>query len=385
MHIGKDDTDAARRVPSGRYVHILLAAALALIIMLAAPSAQTVNIPSGACSVPTAATQAQLQNIWNGEIPLAFIAVSMAFLIAAIIFMVGAAFKNDRIRNFGIGEIYEAIVTAAIVISFITVAALLFQTLPLAGINAVFSQGGPTQSSTQVTSPYVTATNGICNLAGNLETIYDTALNGASGNGYSIAGDLTGIFFPCLGNALSVGGYMNLQCLLGYSLSINIGDEITVEPLDIVNVALVPFLYATYVVPEQVVAGLTTDTLYLLWAEYYLMLCFEIMGPMFIAAGTVFRALLPTRALGGMLISVGVGFFIVMPVLLSIVFSIPTPPISPNGVPLGSISGSLNTLWVEIVIYPALAIALTYTFIMQLAAFIGATASMGGRLRAGFI
>ncbi len=373
---------------------LLVVLAMALTATANYSGAASVAIPSGPCSVPASFTQAQVDGIWDTEMPVAFVAVSMAFIIALIIFMIGAAAKSDRLRNFGIGEIYEAMVSAMFVIAFAALAALILQTIPQSGLNVVFGTPGPTYTGAQVTDPFVTATSGICTLVGNVETIYDQALNGNPGacNGACIVFLPSSLVLPCLDTALNEGGYMNIQCFLTYTMSIDFYDEVKIQPFQLVGILYLTQLYQDYVVPEQVAGAVATDALYLLWAEYYLMQYFEILGPIFITAGVIFRVVLPTRAFGGVLMAIGIGFFVIMPVILSIAFTIPPVPVS-TGIPtiggsqpgVQNLSSELDALWITITVYPALAVALTYSFITQLATLIGASASMGGRLRAGFI
>src|SRR5271169_5458262 len=48
----------------------------------------------------------QIYAQWANYLPAAFAVVFVSFMIAGIIFMVGVAFNNNKIRSFGIGEFY---------------------------------------------------------------------------------------------------------------------------------------------------------------------------------------------------------------------------------------------------------------------------------------
>ena len=47
---------------------------------------------------------------WNNWAPIAVVAILFSFTIATLIFLVGVIFNSDRVRTYGIGEFYEAIV-----------------------------------------------------------------------------------------------------------------------------------------------------------------------------------------------------------------------------------------------------------------------------------
>ena len=71
-----------------------------------------------------------LSNEWAKWVPIALLAVLVSFMIATIIFALGAALRNERVRTYGIGEYYEAIASAIIVIAFLFVSAVLFGLIP---------------------------------------------------------------------------------------------------------------------------------------------------------------------------------------------------------------------------------------------------------------
>ncbi|EQD60647.1 hypothetical protein B2A_03580, partial [mine drainage metagenome] len=56
------------------------------------------------------------------------------FMIAVAIFMFGVALKNDRLRTFGIGEIYEALASLVIVVFFLIYCSSLFWLDAVSGV-----------------------------------------------------------------------------------------------------------------------------------------------------------------------------------------------------------------------------------------------------------
>ena len=72
----------------------------------------------------------QAQSVWVQWAPLAMIVATLAFMLAVLIFMAGIATKNQRIRNFGVGEMYEAIASMLIAAGFLFITAVLFGLIP---------------------------------------------------------------------------------------------------------------------------------------------------------------------------------------------------------------------------------------------------------------
>lgn len=355
--------------------------AMALIAILARLSAAAAP---GCSPVVSTESQFEIAQEWTGDFTLALVAVLVSFIIATIIFMVGASFKNDKVRNFGIGEFYEAIATALIVGFFMFSVGILLNAVPQTLLLSTSSL--PTSNSVVVASevaagnPYLSALGGINTTICNMEGVYDTALNGVSIN------------FPWLGT--SGHGYKDLAEALSATYTITLPLISPTNPIPLLSYGIAIDKLpdqVQYAVPIQTLASLITDLLYLLWGEYYLLLFFSFVAPVFMVAGIIFRAFLPTRSFGGMLIAIGMGFYIIMPILFSFVFAQCTPGSpgclipSPAGNPLSVVSSQINQYWLVILLYPILVMSVTYAFIVEIANFIGASAQMGGRLRAGFI
>ncbi len=399
------------------------------IIMLSYISLTAGAAGPSSCAAPTGQPiQNEICNTWNGMLPIAVIAVLLSFTIAAIIFMVGTASKNERIRSFGVGELYEALATAIIVGSALLIAGLLVQTIPVT-LLGLFSPGSSVPATTD---PYVLSTSAILYTINTIQIEYDCVLygNGGSSIGQApppppplgtgsqpsgppcpyVSGSTPALINPVGGAVTGSTNFVFLSAYTTWAVQISAGSGYISSNIftAIVQFALgnvLPiyrtFIYADLQLPETVVLAFLNDGLFVLWALYYLILFFSFVGPVFVTLGIIFRAFLPTRALGGILISTGIGFFVVAPVLFALLYS---PSVNPYPTTLsynacggvnvfpsficstfGPIASVLSPLWLQAIFYPILITALTYTFVTQVANFVGASAQMGGRLRAGFI
>ncbi len=309
---------------------------------------------------------------WQKDIPIAFIVVMIAFLIAGGIFMVGAGIKNNKIRNFGIGELYEAVASAIIVAFFVYLSAVIFGLIPGVFVGAI--------------NPYATSLHLITTTINSAENVY------------------TGLF-----HAYDYDMYLST---LSVDLSVPAVPQLNLTGT-VVKYSLLP-LDIYFIEPTAVVSGFIYDGILALYAEYYLIVFFAIAAiPVFLIPGVILRVLLPTRSLGGILIALAAGFYFVMPLLFAVAFYFTAPhlatqmnnvaallnrysvgkgavnnavtPSSPLVITLSGISSSLNSFWLLILFYPALISAVTYAFVVQLANFIGGAARMSGRARAKFI
>ncbi|MDE1856613.1 MAG: hypothetical protein KGH98_00850 [Candidatus Micrarchaeota archaeon] len=315
----------------------------------------------------------QIAQTWCGDLPLAFTAVMLAFLVAAAIFMIGTALKSDRIRNFGIGEIYEATASGIIVLLFLYLSAVLFGILP-----AVFV--GPV-------SPYPYILHQLQSTINGTETMYTSLTNVY----------ITDQFY----NNLEVKSlYVNGQVLpiVGEE-----GGATSVGRLKLL-------LQVLFIDPAVTLAGLMTDGILALHAQYYLIVFFAISAiPVFLVPGIVLRAFFPTRALGGMMVAIAIAFYLVTPSLFAIAYYFTLPsmqsnlaaysaslnkygagtgaevnalsPTSPLVTTLASAQHSLSAFWLLILFWPALITTVSYAFITQLANVIGGASQMGGRIR----
>jgi hypothetical protein len=156
--------------------------------------------------------------------------------------------------------------------------------------------------------------------------------------------------------------------------------------------------------------NIISDGIMILWAEYYLIVFFAIASiPVFLIPGVIFRAIIPTRALGGMLMAIAITFYLIVPTMFAIAFYFTAPnalnemntaatllnkfgagqgsitnaltPASPLILQLKDAQNAMAGFWLMLLFYPVLIIAVAYAAITQLATFLGGVAKMGGRMR----
>lgn len=313
---------------------------------------------------------AQISKAWSGELPLALIVVLIAMLIATMIFMVGAAAKNDRLRNFGVGEMYEALASALIVGLFLYVSAVILGVTPGVFVGAI--------------NPFATA----------LHLITTTI--------YSARGVYSSLFHV----------YFFDSEYTSITVEFSIGGESL--PIDVASLAYQIPLDVFFIEPAVVIASFIADGVLALFGEYYLILFFSVAAiPVFLIPGVILRILIPTRSLGGMLIAMAIGFYLVMPTLFAVAYYFTAPsiilslnaassqltrfsttsissikslgPNSPVVTAVQSVQSAMTSFWLMVLFYPSLIIAVTYAFIVQVANFIGGSSMMGSRVRTGFI
>jgi len=306
---------------------------------------------------------------WQPYLPLALLAVLLSFTIAALIIMAGIAAHSERIKNFGIGEAYEATASAIIVGLFIYVSAVMFGVAPgilLGGVN-----------------PYATAFNLIGNTISNAEGVI-TAL----ANVYMHDAEYTSFSVSITAEGINLG---IVQTLLNTYYS---------------------YLVVYFMDPALNISGLLSDGIIALYSQYYLIVFFSVASiPVFLIPGVIFRAFFPTRAFGGMLIAIAIGFYLVAPSMFAIAYYFTAPnilhvlagiaaqtnrfggsssvqnslsPTSPLVSEVSAAGSAMSSLWLLILFYPVFITSITYAFIVQIANFIGGASKMSGRMR-GFI
>ncbi len=322
----------------------------------------------------------QIYSQWSSYMPLALLAVLISFMIAAVIFMAGVAFGSDRIRNFGMGELYEAAATAIIIGAFLYICAVMFGLLPSFAVGPI--------------NPYSTAFNLITSTINSAQNMYASVFNVYMSLSYAVSPTLV----PTIGGPLA-----GIAGATGKAL-------IESLPQVLVNVYSIP-ITIYFLDPAIAIANFLSDGIAVLYAEYYLLIFFATAAiPAFLIPGVILRALFPTRAVGGILIAFAIGFYLVMPTLFAVAFYFTAPsvmlsmqvasaqitrfstgppsqaisPQSPLVVQLANVQSSLSGLWLLILFYPSLIIAMTYTVIQELSRFIGgatAVASRAGSIR----
>jgi hypothetical protein len=302
---------------------------------------------------------------WQKYLPIMLLAVTFSYTIAAVLFMFGIALRNDKLRTFGMGELYEATATALIVLLFAFISSVMFGLLPgYLGVGAIDPYDATlTYLATTINSTYAVASH----------LFYVGAL------GYSYA---------------------------GVSISVGIGQQnISIPPL-----WSLAFQYYFFW-PAWVVTAFMFEAMIALYVQYYLIIFFMYAAiPVFLIPGIIFRSLIPTRNLGGMMMAMAIGFYFIMPTLYGIAYAytstnissqlaqqqvalyrygsgsgVITNALSPQS-PLASTVDQLHSafgaFWLSILFFPALIIALTYAIITQIAEILGGMAKTSGRLRA---
>ncbi len=335
------------------------------------------NQPCASASVINAAASWYCQNIypavtsnWAQWSPFAYVAILFSFMIATVIFIAGIVLRNEKVRIFGVGEFYEALATTIIVALFLFITSVFFGLIP-----GLFVPINPYNTSLTLMNNTIGTTGGlITNLffAQNLPAYYSSFQ-------LTVCGDVA---------------------TLGYDACQTI-PQIYAAPL--------MFLF---VLPTTAVTLLLMDGLLILTSEFYMILFFMYAAlPIFLIPGILFRSFLPTRTVGGMLIAMAIGFYMIMPLIFGIAFELNSggtntclnqvsnnvvqqsqggnsqsnavSPTSPLVSDLSQLQGGcMSQFWLMIIFYPALILGVTYASILTIAEFIGGMSSSSGRLRA---
>ena len=311
--------------------------------------------------------------VWASWEPLGLAVTMLSFTIAAVIFMFGVALHNDRLRIFGIGEIYEATATALIVLLFSFMAAVMFGLLPGFFVGPI--------------DPYNTSLTYISHLIGATGTLTTEIFQ---------IGALD--YFYASQQIIICAAEANDEC----------GDLTAIFPSAFRFGVLYGFFW-----PAWTFLDLTNGGFIALHVEFYAILFFMYAAiPAFLIPGIIFRAILPTRHLGGMMMAIAIGFYFIMPILFSVTFYFTTTgpgnplssieavtgalerygsgsnaitgtisPASPLVEAMGGAKSLLGDFWLSVLFYPALISAITYALIVQIAELIGGMARTSGRIR----
>ncbi len=312
---------------------------------------------------------------WANWEPLALIAVFLSFTIATVMFIAAQLLKNSKIRNFAIGEYYEAIATAIIVIGFLFLTAVMVGLIPSLIIG---------------TNPYVTSLSYISNTISSTQTMLTSLFNIYATDSQLVA---TRLAF-CTGST-SAGTSSGLIPCVG-----------TDDAIDFYE----PAVTVLFIIPAETYISFQTDALALLYGEFYLIMILMYAAiPVFLIPGIILRSIFPLRGLGGMMIAVAIGTYIIMPTLFSVAYYFTNPglqsqvesatamlgqygngpgaqlnAISPqSGLPqtLGLLQNGLGSYWMAVLFYPVLIFAITYALIIQMANFLGNMTNMSGKLK----
>ena len=311
----------------------------------------------------------QIYGYWAKWLPLVSVVVLLSFAIAGTLIMVGIAIKSERVKNLGIGEMYEAMASTIIVVAFLSVCAIMF------GLGPAVTVGN--------LNPYATAFHLISGTIYQAEALYTSLVNVYTTDAFwaSVSPSFT-----------SVGPVTRV---LGFIAN--------VQPFAVIVKVLV-------LAEIDPIATFLNSAIAALYMEYYTILFFAMAAiPVFLIPGTIFRAFAPTRGLGGMMIAISMGFFLVMPSLFAVVYYFTSPtlmnnmaianaqitrfsqgtgaetnalsPSSPIVSQLQQISPSISSFWLLILFYPIAIGGITYAFIVTISDFIGGATYMGSRAR----
>lgn len=302
---------------------------------------------------------------WTQYFPLLFIAVTLSYSIAAVLFMFGIALRNERLRTFGTAELYEATATAIMAIMFTFIAAVFFGLIPSITAGTINPYDASLNYISQtINTTYATATN----------LFYIAAVDN-SYTTFSIQGTVYGFEIP-----------------------------------NVFPVLTLPFYYLFFW-PAFSILGMMFEAMISLYTQFYMITFFMYAAiPVFLIPGILFRALIPTRNLGGMMMAVALGFYFIMPMLFSVAYyftstsiqaqltqtqsvlnqygnaqdSLPqaASPSSPLVTTLTQAHSTISSYWLSILFFPALILAMTYMIITQMAEILGGMGKSSSRLRA---
>ncbi|MDE1823482.1 MAG: hypothetical protein KGH50_04105, partial [Candidatus Micrarchaeota archaeon] len=294
-----------------------------------------------------------IKTSWADYAPLGFLAAMISFGIAALLIMFGIVLKNERLRTFGIGELYEAAATAFIVGMFAFVAAVLFGLLP--------------SLVTYTVNPYSASLTYIATTINSTAALHMKLTAVALVDAWYSSISLT----ICNTNAEATSAQQMLFC--GPSITTIFGR----------------FIYYSFFWPAWSIVEFLSSALVSLWLQYYLIVFFLYAAiPAFLIPGVILRAFIPTRSFGGMLISVAIGFYFLMPLLFSVAYYLTNQslsyqlsnaigaidrygsgqgaqsnaitPFSPLITELTNIQQTFSSFWLDAIFFPAVNLSITY-------------------------
>ena len=311
----------------------------------------------------------QIYTQWHSELPIAVVVLLIAFGIASMIVMVGIAFKNERVRSFGISEMYEAIASALIVGIFLYVCAVMFGMTPGVFVGSI--------------NPYADSLNLMSGTITTAQSLYTSMFN---------VYDLFRWFSSQYIRYKHGGFDWPVQDLFSY-------------------IVLPTTIY--FCDPAKAISYFLSDGILALYAEYYILIFFSVAAiPTFIVPGVIFRTFFPTRALGGVMMAIGICFYLIFPTLFALAYYLTSPSVqhtmmseqaqitrfggasvaasnaasasSPLASQLNNVQASISSFWLLVLFYPGLIMGVTYEAISQISRFIGGTFRSASKIR-GFV
>jgi hypothetical protein len=307
---------------------------------------------------------------WNVWQPVALLAVSLAFLVVALSYMLGVLFDLSNLKKWAKAEFYQACASAVLVIF------LLFM------MDVMVNQGFQTMIGGM--NPYARAYAYLDNVQGSLYSVYT--------NVYTVN-------FP-------------LEFLTTFTFYFNAAG-LDFSPFELVLSPVVEQLH--FQANVVTIAAISTAS-----QRALLHLFYNVGFSLFIPAGVLLRIFPWTRGAGGLLIALGVGLSIVYPVMFTYVslMSENNSEVQNQASQLGNsiggfnlndygacatnftqatdiatvqvlspqlrnasawILGWLSGIWLKIFYYPMLVLVVTFTFIRTIAPLLGADITAVGQ------
>jgi hypothetical protein len=304
---------------------------------------------------------------WEKWSPIAYLALFVSFDIALVIYLASVLLGNDKLKNIAYSEFYEAIATGLIVIGFLSLSATILGLGPSLIVNA---------------NPYITSLSYINNTIASTKAV------------------VLQLF------TISQKDYVYTKTSLGFCVSTTVSSYCVSNVVGVFSFAI----NYLFIIPASTLISFLMDGLTLLYGEFYLILLFMYAAiPVFLIPGIILRAILPTRSLGGLMIAIAIGFYIILPTLFSVAFYFTNTSLinqfnsqssflsthssggdaqlnaayqtSPLVTELNLAQQGLGSFWVSVLFYPILIFAMTYAIITQLAQFLGGAIKSSSRLK----
>jgi len=374
-----------------------------------------------------------ISKTWNTWYPAASIAVMVAFLVAAVAYMIGYGFNLRGLKTWAKAEFYQAIASALLVVGLVLLTFLMFEY----GFSAILPKTG-----TGPTDPYFVAYN---YLVGAEKTASgDTRLmlglyiaDGRDAAGKVIWKDAPSAIWSWkdapekikdLGdlvayNEASAKAPTPIEDLLIFRYQSIYVANFALELISTfssyqnsgVNIPIGLFLKPLLIEPMHMVAHMIMQVLLMTYMMTFLLQFFETtMFSVFLPLGLFLRIFPPTRSAGALLMAFAIGFYVVFPITFAFITILSDDtsqePFNPAqmGVDLAdfdacsddfeSILGEtqqntspevvakinqfgsfLPALWIKVFFYPIVIFAVTLTFIKMLSPILGADISELGQ------
>jgi hypothetical protein len=214
----------------------------------------------------------------------------------------------------------------------------------------------------------------------------------------------TSLFRVYLAKSFEVSPTVNLD--IGGAVSKFASGIISTITQQFFNIYTIP-ITIYFLDPALAISRFLADGISILYAEYYLMVFFATAAvPAFLVPGIILRSIFPTRSIGGIMIAIAIGFYIVMPTLFAVAYYFTSPsvtqnmriasiqmtrfgsgestnlsPANPLVLQLGNVQSALDGFWLLILFYPTLIISITYLSVQELSRFLGAPTKTMGSVR----